>query len=384
MDTALVAIVGVLAIIALVLGVLWQRARGAAADAARGLAEAAQAHQRERREADERSTSLQAQLSQLQERSRALDAHTWLSDFPADAVFALIARDEADYDGKQRSFGLVRDEAGRIKPFVSERRMGHLQPGDSFVAVRGQLVKLEPDDLEAGQPAASDARAPSPRPAAAAPSRPPPTAMASPPSARVPARDPDATVPAAHDDLPAQETASDRTVFLSPTRDAAPEDPNAGLPYLEVIAGPDLGKSFVLPFSGAGVGRDAGNVVPLGDGGASRVHCRIDYEHTGFVLRDNDSTNGTLCNDEPVREHALAFGDVLQVADTRLRFSCDGHELRASDPPRAAAAFEQCLAHQPDFVLALKGLAFLLERDVARKKDAQPIWDRIARLERAR
>ena len=376
MDTALLAAVAAVAIIALALGALWWRARAAAGHAARRFDETRQAREREQRAADERIGALEAQCSELQERLLALQSRTWLADFPAEQVFALIARDEADLDGRRRAFGLVRDESGSLLPFLSERRMGHLEPGESFVAVRGQLVKLDPAELDAAAPAAAPASAPSRAvpPAGERAARHAPL--------RAPGRDPDATEPAAAEDPPAHDT--DRTVLLSPTRDAQPADPDAGLPYLKVIAGPDEGTLFALPFTGATIGRDATNVVPLADGGASRVHCRIEYRRNVFVLSDNGSTNGTLCNDELVQERELAFGDVIQVADTRLCYSCEGHELRSADPARAVAAFQHCLTRQPDFVSALKALAFLLERDVARNKDAQPIWDRIARLERGR
>jgi len=144
---------------------------------------------------------------------------------------------------------------------------------------------------------------------------------------------------------------------------------------------PDQGRRFPVSFSGVSIGREKGNQVALGDSSASRVHCRIDYENHGFVLRDNASTNGTLCNDKRITETALSFGDVIHVAETRMRWTCEGFELRVSDPAGAIRAFEDSLEQAPDFVAAIKNLAFLLEKDIARKKEAQPLWDRLARLE---
>jgi len=45
----------------------------------------------------------------------------------------------------------------------------------------------------------------------------------------------------------------------------------------------------------------------------SRIHCSL-YEHKGvLVVRDNNSTNGTLLNDQPVREAIIKPGDKLTV-----------------------------------------------------------------------
>ena len=62
-------------------------------------------------------------------------------------------------------------------------------------------------------------------------------------------------------------------------------------------------------------------------------------------------------------------------------FSCEGYDLKDSDAARATELLEQCVSRQPDFVPALKILAFLLERDVGRKGEAAPLWQSIARLD---
>ena len=52
----------------------------------------------------------------------------------------------------------------------------------------------------------------------------------------------------------------------------------------------------------------------------SRVHARLDWDGTGWVLVDLGSTNGTLVNGERVLERKLEAGDVLEIGDTELRY----------------------------------------------------------------
>lgn len=60
-------------------------------------------------------------------------------------------------------------------------------------------------------------------------------------------------------------------------------------------------------------------VIP-DDDRVSRVHARLDWDGSNWVLVDLGSTNGTLVNGEPVTERKLQPGDIIEVGDTRLRF----------------------------------------------------------------
>ena len=287
--------------------------------------------------------------------------------FAANEIFKLLAKGEINIGDKVHNFGVVLCESGVAAPFLVTMRMGHLTGGDSFSARGTQLYKIE-----AGAP----------------PPPPPPT-----PEPHVNARRGDATAPKINAPLPKvpspaevddgdDDEANDRTVLFAPTRSSnAQMDPMAGLPYLQVIQGPDTGTKFHLPFTHATIGRDPSNIIPLGDQGASRLHCEIFYRAHEFILKDAKSTNGTLCNNIKIDQHVLEFGDRIEVADTLMRFSTDGHELLGSDAGAAIEAFEKCLAREPDFLLALKNLAFLLERDLRRKREAEPLWRKIVQLE---
>jgi hypothetical protein len=63
--------------------------------------------------------------------------------------------------------------------------------------------------------------------------------------------------------------------------------------------------------------------VVVDDPGASRQHAQIRRTDGGFVLVDLGSTNGTLVNDEPIREHVLENGDRITIGETVLEFRSD-------------------------------------------------------------
>ena len=154
-----------------------------------------------------------------------------------------------------------------------------------------------------------------------------------------------------------------------------------GLPLLRVTVGSDPGKEFKLPFQACTVGRAGTNRVVLSENKASRVHAEIRFDHNRFFLKDLDSTNGTLRNGAAVTDEALEFGDIITIGKTELLFTCEGFDLKDSEPSRAIAAFARLLEKEPDFIPALHNLAFLLERDVARRSEADGVWKRLKRLE---
>jgi Flp pilus assembly protein TadG len=171
----------------------------------------------------------------------------------------------------------------------------------------------------------------------------------------------------------------EKTVLFRPSDNES--ETYAGMPYLKVTAGKDEGTLHYLQFSRNTIGRDRSNTLPIKDSNSSRWHCETVFRNHHFVLTDNNSTNGIFCNGERIQECRLDFGDRITIGDTEMVFSCEGFDLKDSDPAEAVRSFEKCLQQQPDFLLALKHLAFLMERDITRQKEAQPLWDRIRKLE---
>jgi hypothetical protein len=176
---------------------------------------------------------------------------------------------------------------------------------------------------------------------------------------------------------------SEATVFYdhAVAEPETPSDPTEGLPFLEVTAGIHEGQRFHLDFTVSTVGRSSENTIVLADSAASIFHAEIRFDGTNFRLRDKDSTNGTYYQGKPITEVTLQLGDTVRVGETEMTFTCEGSELMTIDPARGIDALRVTLKRQPDFVPALRTLAFLLERDVAHKKEAKAVWDRLARLE---
>lgn len=324
-------LVGILAIALVIVVVLWQQSK-LAAEAAKDTLD-----------------DIDAALAQK--------SSSGLTAFTEGTVFRLLAKGQLNLGGKVHAFGVVQDDSGDASAFLTNDPMSALVGGDSFSSLRGKLHKVE-----ATAPATAPA---SPQPSAS-------TASTTP-----------STSPPIEED---EEDAADRTVmFMAPKDEAPQQDPLAGFPSLLIHSGPDSGTRFPLPFAKATVGRDKNNVIPLGDQGSSRLHCEIHYRNHEFVLHDANSTNGTLCNGELIsQERVLEFGDRIQVSDTVMEFTAAGYESKDGDPAQAIADFEKCLEREPNFLLALKNLAFLLERDVRRQKEADPLWKRISQLEQGR
>ena len=111
-----------------------------------------------------------------------------------------------------------------------------------------------------------------------------------------------------------------------------------------------------------------------GRSGFVALHCEIHYRNHEFVLHDANSTNGTLCNGELIsQERVLEFGDRIQVSDTVMEFTAAGYESKDGDPAQAIADFEKCLEREPNFLLALKNLAFFARAGCAATRKADPL-----------
>ncbi len=67
------------------------------------------------------------------------------------------------------------------------------------------------------------------------------------------------------------------------------------------------------------IGRSKDCDVPLADGNVSRRHAELGRSDGGFVLRDLDSTNGTLVNGRRVRHATVGVGDEITIGTSTLR-----------------------------------------------------------------
>jgi CRP-like cAMP-binding protein/Pyruvate/2-oxoacid:ferredoxin oxidoreductase delta subunit len=93
------------------------------------------------------------------------------------------------------------------------------------------------------------------------------------------------------------------------------------LPRLKLINGPRAGSFLQLRYPSTSFGRGADNDYRFADDTLmSRAQASIECEGNRFLLRDLNSTNGTLVNGNPVTESELRPGDVVEMGEIQLEF----------------------------------------------------------------
>ncbi len=91
--------------------------------------------------------------------------------------------------------------------------------------------------------------------------------------------------------------------------------------YLDVFFNDVLQGQVELNKALITIGRSDDNDVRIDNPGVSAQHARVICEGDNYFIEDNDSTNGTTVNGEPVSRKQLAFGDKIGVFKHTLRFS---------------------------------------------------------------
>jgi CRP-like cAMP-binding protein len=93
------------------------------------------------------------------------------------------------------------------------------------------------------------------------------------------------------------------------------------LPRLKIVSGPRAGSFLQLRYPQTSFGRGADNDYRFADDTVmSRQQALILCEAGRFLLRDLNSTNGTLVNGNPVTEIDLHPGDVIEMGEMQLEF----------------------------------------------------------------
>lgn len=91
---------------------------------------------------------------------------------------------------------------------------------------------------------------------------------------------------------------------------------------LTCLAGKAMGKVFKLKGGTSTIGRSEQADIQIEDDGISRRHAEIKESEGGFILRDLDSTNGTMCNGVKLTEPVMMRdGDRIRLGpNAALRF----------------------------------------------------------------
>ncbi len=109
-----------------------------------------------------------------------------------------------------------------------------------------------------------------------------------------------------------------RTVVLS--RKGTPKSLLVQKYKLIVASGADQGREVKIDKDAFTIGAGAECDMVIQDAHASRRHCEILSQPQGFLLRDLNSTNGTLVHGVRVSEAYLTYGTEFQCGMTRLIF----------------------------------------------------------------
>jgi len=89
---------------------------------------------------------------------------------------------------------------------------------------------------------------------------------------------------------------------------------------LLAISGPLQGREFVVNRDAFTIGSGGHNDLIIEDSTVSKRHCEIIVDQTGYLIRDLDSTNGTLVQGVRVSSAHLAPGSEIQLGKTRIVF----------------------------------------------------------------
>jgi two-component system cell cycle response regulator len=115
----------------------------------------------------------------------------------------------------------------------------------------------------------------------------------------------------------------DETVVREPTVVTtlrALEDMGRQPACLVVILGDNIGHKYDLDCKMLTIGRGRENDICVNHRSVSRRHVEVHVDEHGAQLRDLQSTNGTLVNDQPVGSVYLRDGDRIKVGRTVLKF----------------------------------------------------------------
>ncbi|MBE0447340.1 MAG: DUF3662 domain-containing protein [Actinobacteria bacterium] len=105
------------------------------------------------------------------------------------------------------------------------------------------------------------------------------------------------------------------------TRVITPETALAGTKRAYLIrVGPGGETKYALTTHSFKIGRAPDNDIIIPDPNVSRHHAHIESISARHVLKDLNSTNGTLVNGTRVNEHTLKEGDIIVIGTTKFRF----------------------------------------------------------------
>ncbi len=112
----------------------------------------------------------------------------------------------------------------------------------------------------------------------------------------------------------------DNLTRIQPPSSAAERIPPRYQASVVVLKGHGQGMEYLIDRTASVIGRDKVASIRLKDPLISREHAAILFRRGKFVLKDLESTNGTLMNGVSIKEADLHHGDEFRMGDTVLQF----------------------------------------------------------------
>ena len=106
-------------------------------------------------------------------------------------------------------------------------------------------------------------------------------------------------------------------------------------------------KEVVLSSGIVTVGRLPDNLLCLDNPAVSGHHARIYWENERYFVEDNNSTNGTYLNGQPIRKAELHHGDVIAVGKHSIEFTSQAAQERQGVGVDRSAHWQKRLDEKP-------------------------------------
>lgn len=97
----------------------------------------------------------------------------------------------------------------------------------------------------------------------------------------------------------------------------------AGSPKITILSSQHRGKTFELTKDLYTIGRIEERDICIVDPTISTYHGSFVKNGNTYILKDNNSTNGSRVNNEPIVERELKNSDIIQLGDVEMLYDCE-------------------------------------------------------------
>jgi pSer/pThr/pTyr-binding forkhead associated (FHA) protein len=94
-------------------------------------------------------------------------------------------------------------------------------------------------------------------------------------------------------------------------------------PKLKIISAQNRGAVFVLKKKRYTCGRSESNDIVFDDSSLSSSHCELLKNGSTYIIRDTNSTNGTVVNEVPINEKELKNNDIVKMGGVELLYDSE-------------------------------------------------------------